>query len=391
MAEYEYLTVTREYNNYFKEYWYTIPGYSGLAADSNMSSWMRSLGKDGWELVSDSGSKMVFKRQKYSVDIDNLFADIEYDEESDFAVENGVLTKYTGAGGEVVIPDTVTQIGDSAFSFCGKVTSVTIPDSVTRIGMSAFYNCYKLSSIAVPGSVTEIDDKAFEACENLRDVSLPIGLRRIGDGAFLNCEKLSRIAIPGTVTELGGDAFHGCDALEQVTLPQGITEIKSDTFSGCKSLARVVIPDGVAEIGRMAFYNCKKLEGVAIPDCVEAIELMAFYGCKKLTVYASEGSYAAEYAAEEGIRFSDIKDLQVPAAEETPQQQASFESDCAKLVEILESIKNSGRLQDVQLLLRPYIEEATQPQPEPSPVVEEVFDIVDDDDLSDLLEVVDLD
>ncbi len=77
---------------------------------------------------------------------------------SDFVIEN-VLTKYTGPGGDVVIPDGVTEIGKDAFSGCTGLTSVTIPDSVTAIGKSAFSGCEKLTLRAPAGSCAEKNAK----------------------------------------------------------------------------------------------------------------------------------------------------------------------------------------------------------------------------------------
>ena len=68
---------------------------------------------------------------------------------SDFQIENGVLVKYTGNGGDVVIPDGVTSIGNEAFYEYSSLTSVTLPDSLTSIGDSAFYNCSRLTSITM--------------------------------------------------------------------------------------------------------------------------------------------------------------------------------------------------------------------------------------------------
>ena len=81
--------------------------------------------------------------------------------------EKGCLTKYKGSGGDVVISDGVTSIGDWAFSDCSNLTSITIPDGVTSIGDEAFGGCSNLTSITIPDSVTSIGADAFSECDNL--------------------------------------------------------------------------------------------------------------------------------------------------------------------------------------------------------------------------------
>ena len=71
-----------------------------------------------------------------------------------------------------VIPNSVTSIGDGAFSYCSSLHSVFIPDSVTSIGDCAFWDCSSLSKIVIPSSVTSIGDSAFSEC------NIPDNLRR---------------------------------------------------------------------------------------------------------------------------------------------------------------------------------------------------------------------
>lgn len=104
--------------------------------------------------------------------------------DSDFVIENGVLTKYNGPGGEVVIPDGVVCIGNGAFKDCTSMTSVIIPDSVTGIGYinkyssdgGAFEGCTGLTSITIPDGVTNLTDDVFRDCTALTSITLPVSV-----------------------------------------------------------------------------------------------------------------------------------------------------------------------------------------------------------------------
>ena len=86
---------------------------------------------------------------------------------SDFLIVNGVLKKYRGSGGDVVIPEGVTQIGGYAFGR-SSLPSVTIPDSVTSIGHRVFDDCRSLTSMVIPDGVKKISTHAFLGCSKLR-------------------------------------------------------------------------------------------------------------------------------------------------------------------------------------------------------------------------------
>ncbi len=102
------------------------------------------------------------------------------------------ITGYTGAGGAVVIPDTieglpVVNIGNSAFYSKTSMTGINIPSSVTSIGYLSFCYCTGLTSLAIPSSVTSIGDSAFAFCAGLTSVTIPDSVMSIGTYVFYNC------------------------------------------------------------------------------------------------------------------------------------------------------------------------------------------------------------
>ena len=84
----------------------------------------------------------------------------------------------------IVIPDSVTSIGASAFFECSSLTSVEFGDNVTSIGYDAFHGCIGLTSVTIPNSVTSIETGTFSGCSGLTSVTIPDSVTRIGTGAF---------------------------------------------------------------------------------------------------------------------------------------------------------------------------------------------------------------
>ena len=182
----------------------------------------------------------------------------------------------------VTIPNSVTSIGDEAFSWCESLQSITIPNSVTSIGDGAFSDCTSLQSVTIPHSVTSIGDRAFISCKSLQNVTIPNSVTSIGYCAFSWCESLQSVTIPNSVTKIGDYAFRGCKSLQSVTIPSSVTSIGNKAFSGCESLQSVTIPNSVTSIGDGAFNSCKSLQSITIPSSVTSIGNEAFRGCKSL-------------------------------------------------------------------------------------------------------------
>ena len=178
-----------------------------------------------------------------------------------------------------IIPDSVTSIGDYAFSGCSSLSNIVIPDSVTDIGKCAFYFCSSLSNIVIPDSVTSIGNDAFLRCSSLSNIVISDSVTSIGNGAFLGCSSLSNIVIPDSVTSIGNDAFSDCSSLSCIVIPDSVTDIGNDAFSHCSYLSNIVIPNSVISIGDRAFWDCSFLSNIVISDSVTNIGNGAFHGC----------------------------------------------------------------------------------------------------------------
>ena len=203
----------------------------------------------------------------------------------------------------VTIPNSVTSIGEYAFSGCSGLTSVTIGNSVTSIGQFAFEYCSGLTSVTIPNSVTSIGHRAFYGCSGLTSVTIPNSVTSIGDCAFWGCSGLTSVTIPNSVTSIGGSAFAYCSGLTSVTIPNSVTSIGHRAFYGCSGLTSVIIPNSVTSIGNWAFCNCSGLTSVTIPNSVTSIGDYAFNECSGLTSVTipnsvtSIGQFAFEYCS----------------------------------------------------------------------------------------------
>ena len=193
---------------------------------------------------------------------------------SDFVIESGILKQYVGPGGDVIIPEGVTSIGDHAFAWRKTVTSVTIPDSVTSIGSSAFYYCKSLTNITIPEGVSYIDSSTFEGCSSLTSVTIPKSAKIIGYGAFGGCSSLTSVMIPEGVMSIDSSAFSGCSSLTSVTIPRSVTRVGSEAFSGCSSLRSLNMNESCAILSKDVFGSSALPTGL-IPQVGSLYDSMA--------------------------------------------------------------------------------------------------------------------
>lgn len=199
-------------------------------------------------------------------------------ENTDFVIENGILKKYTGSGGVVVIPSEVTAIQNNAF-YNTSVTEVIIPDGVTEIPDYTFINNKSLERVTLGKGVTKIGNNAFADCSNLRDITIPEGVTLIDMGAFRGCSSLTSISIPDSVTHIEQNAFATCSGLEDVSLGAGLTTLGA-VFWKCTGLTEIVIPENIRFLDG-TFSDCSNLERVVMADTT-GFSSATFRGCDKL-------------------------------------------------------------------------------------------------------------
>lgn len=188
----------------------------------------------------------------------------------------------------LVLPDTLTEIGELAFYGWNHITTVTIPKALQTLGDYVFDGCDALQEICVetdnpcyisiegvlyntaqtrlikypaakqdesytlPDPVTAVDGWAFVGAKYLKHIDLNCAVT-IGEEAFYGCSALETISMNDAVSELPAAAFTLCSALQEITIPQNCTSIGAYCFTGCAALQEVTVPASVTKIGDYAF------------------------------------------------------------------------------------------------------------------------------------------
>ena len=220
---------------------------------------------------------------EWNGDLHNESKAFIYEHQVLFNKDKTTLIAYRSKEKNYIIPNSVTSIGDGAFSMCESLTNIKIPKSVTNIGYSAFSECRSLTNIKIPNSVTSIGDWAFSSCSSLTSINIPNSVTNIGNHAFGSCISLVKINVPDSVTNIGNNTFSYCSSLTCINIPNSVTNIGNHAFESCKSLVKINIPDSVTNIGDYAFESCKSLVKINIPDSVTNIGECAFLRCESLT------------------------------------------------------------------------------------------------------------
>lgn len=233
----------------------------------------------------------------------------------DCTTENGevTITDYTGTREHVLIPSEiggfpVTALADKAF-YEKHVTTVVVPDSVTEIGDLCFSGDNYLVSLTLPDGLAELSYGALESCYSLMDFELPKGLKTIGEGALQSIFYLTHLTIPAGVTDIEQMNFLMMHGLEEVSVAEGSTSFTYDAENGLLMTAdkarllhcffhlapqkEIILPEGMKTIDPFAFHYDVTVEKIVLPEGAETIGLLAFGICPKLTEIVIPASVTA--------------------------------------------------------------------------------------------------
>jgi len=249
----------------------------------------------------------------------------------------------------LVIPDTITEIGPRAFEACSQLKSIKFGNGLQSIDSEAFDMCKNLESVEIPGNVKRIERLAFYNCTNLASVILNEGIVDVEIGAFGKLPKLTMVTIPASIKNTyqykretydetvsaketnpdRGSGFVECDNLTKInlsntatevppyllenvpglitiTLPKSITKIGENSFRFNDKLSSINLETSVTDIEEGAFKDCTSLKDIKFSDALEKLGPYVFQGCTSLTNISTLGKITEV----QGSTFADCTSLE---------------------------------------------------------------------------------
>ncbi len=173
----------------------------------------------------------------------------------------------------VTVPSSIINIGNAAFKECTniqtvytsslkawcKITFGWVNSNPLCYGAKLYINQQLATDIVIPEGISSIGNSAFFGCSSLRSVMIPEGVISIGSHSLSACPNLTSVSIPDTVRSIGDGAFQECTSLRTIMIPEGVTKIEQMTFMECNNLEIVTLPSTISEIGMAAFSSCPRL------------------------------------------------------------------------------------------------------------------------------------
>ena len=148
-------------------------------------------------------------------------------------------------------------MGGGVFCDCTALQDIVLPDSLSEVGNEVFGGCNSLKRVKLSEQMTEIPAAMFQLCGNLSTITLPSGIKKIGSCAFEECISLTDIKLPEGLKEIGSLAFHDCKELAEIELPEGLEKLGDFAFQNCDRFLSMIIPGNQLQFGEQVFASCE--------------------------------------------------------------------------------------------------------------------------------------
>ncbi|MCQ2601943.1 MAG: leucine-rich repeat protein [Treponema sp.] len=178
-----------------------------------------------------------------------------------FSQDGKTLTKceFAKLGTVISVPQGVSKIGNGVFAEA-PVTKVILPDSVTEIGQNLFSSCESLEEVKLPSNLTSLKPFTFAGCSSLRKITMPDNITSFPEGLFWGCMSLEEVPFRNGMDALEPDVLRDCEAITSLQIPPSVKTIKTGALSGCSNLTTIVFPAGLESIQDRSLAGLKALQ-----------------------------------------------------------------------------------------------------------------------------------
>ncbi|MBE5821134.1 MAG: leucine-rich repeat domain-containing protein [Clostridiales bacterium] len=141
----------------------------------------------------------------------------------------------------VIMPDTITIIGEHAFTFT-YISNMRLSKNIEYIEQYAFYSALNIDKLTIPNTIINVNACAFEN-SRIGTIQLEEGITAMWSMAFAMCN-VTEIIIPSTITSINSSDFSMCDSLQYITIPGTVNNIDNYTFQDCWNLKTITLGEG---------------------------------------------------------------------------------------------------------------------------------------------------
>ena len=218
----------------------------------------------------------------------------------------------------IVIPKSVTSIGDLAFALCQNLSTIIIPQGVTNIGKRPYLNCPSLAKIIVE------DGNAYYDSRDNCNAIIEKATNKLITGS-------ANTIIPESVTAIDYYAFHGNKGLTGIKIPNSVIYIGESAFGECTNLVTVKLPEYLTAINNALFFECRCLKTITIPTHVNLIDELAFWGCYGIQSISLLNANPPEILSNTFSTYTAT--LYVPVGSKTAYQNAEYWKNFTNIIE----------------------------------------------------------